>query len=84
MKAEEALSALEDHQQGPIDPALVTAVVGLLPQLLDLISRKPLKRQVEVIKKTLQAVVQKNKEQDETIASVIASIKAHGITIVKP
>lgn len=68
--AEKALSQLEDHNGGPIPTELITTVVGLLPQIIELIGRKKLRSQVAAQGKLIQLILQKNEEQDARIAKL--------------
>lgn len=68
--AEQALAKLEGHSEGPIPTELVTTVIGLLPQIIELLGRKVLRRQVAAQGKLIQLILQKNEEQDARIAKL--------------
>ena len=69
MNASEALTKIE-KEKGPIPVELVTTIIGLLPQILELLSRKNLRKQVEVQGKLIQLILQKNTEQDARITAL--------------
>ena len=76
MKAKEALSQLEAHKGGPIPVELIATVIGFLPEIFELISRKNLRRQVEAQGKLIQLILQKNTEQDAFLAELKLLIEA--------
>lgn len=69
MNATEALSHIE-NKKVPVPPELIPAIIGLLPQILELLSRKNLRKQVEVQGKLIQLILQKNTEQDARITAL--------------
>jgi hypothetical protein len=67
MEAQQALDKLEKHQSGEIPVELVANVIGLLPKIIELLSRKSLRKQVELQGKLIQSIIQKINELENSL-----------------
>jgi len=66
MQADELLKKLDTHK-GKIPVELIKEILALLPSLFELLSRKSLRKQVELQGKLIQAIIEINDEQNKRI-----------------
>jgi len=70
MEANELFNKLDAHEGGKIPAELLSEIISVLPSLFELLSRKSLRKQVEMQGKIIQAQMQINDEQEQRIKAI--------------